>query len=79
MPPGAEPSPAEHPRPSSLGAGVLPRGLRLAQIIRGSTFLIERFVSPTPVRIRVDGRGTAFTDINWRFLNEPAGSGMGSL
>jgi hypothetical protein len=79
MPSGAEPSPAEHPRPSSLGAGVLPRGLRLAQIIRGSTFLIERFVSPTPVRIRVDGRGTAFTDINWRFLNEPAGSGMGSL
>jgi hypothetical protein len=79
MPVGAEPSPAEHPRPSSLGAGGLPRGLRLAQVIRGSTFLVERFVATTRVAVRVDGRGTAFTARSWRFLNEPAGSGMGGL
>jgi uncharacterized membrane protein len=79
MPLGAEPSPAEHPRPSSIGAGVLPRGLRLAQVIRGSTFLIQRFVATTPVAVRVDGRGSAFTGSSWRFLNEPAGSRTGSL
>jgi Dolichyl-phosphate-mannose-protein mannosyltransferase len=79
MPVGAEPSPSEHERPSSIGAGVVPRGLRLVQVIRGSTFLVERFVSSTPVAVRVDGRGNAFRARSWRFLNEPAGSGMGSL
>jgi hypothetical protein len=79
MPEGAEPSPSEHQRPSSLGVGVLPPGLRLVQVIRGSTFLLERFVASTPVAVRVDGHGDAFKDLSWRFLNEPAGSGMGGL
>jgi uncharacterized membrane protein len=79
MPVGAEPSPSEHQRPSSLDAGVLPRGLRLAQVIRGSTFLVERFIAPTPVSIRVDGHGNAFAAGAWRFLNERAGGRMGSL
>jgi hypothetical protein len=79
MPLGAEPFASTHERPSSLGAGVLPKGLRLAQVIRGSTYLIERFVSSTPVSIRVDGRGTAFKAAYWRLLNEPAGGLVGGL
>jgi hypothetical protein len=79
MPANGEPFPAEHRRPSSIDAGTLPRGLRLAQVIRGSTFLVERFRSATPVAIRIDGRGRAFTTNNWRFLGEPAGAGMGGL
>jgi hypothetical protein len=79
MPVGAEPAPSERQRPSSLGAGVLPKGLALAQVIRGPTFLVERFVAPTPVSIRVDGQGSAFRVGNWRFLNEPAGGRTGNL
>ena len=79
MPLGGEPFPSEHQRPSSLGAGVRPKGLRLVQVIRGSTFLVERFVASTPVSIRVDGQGSAFTASYWRFLNEPAGGHIGAL
>jgi Dolichyl-phosphate-mannose-protein mannosyltransferase len=79
MPVGGEPPPSEHRRPSSIGVARLPKGLRLAQIIRGSTFLIERFVSPTPVSIRVDGHGHPFAAPYWRFLSEPAGGRIGSL
>lgn len=79
MPAGAEPFSSEHQRPSSLGVGALPAGLRLAQIIRAPTFLVERFVAKRPVSIRVDGQGGPFTAVNWRFLAEPAGGRMGSL
>lgn len=79
MPAGGEPPPSVHQRPSSLGVGVLPPGLRLAQEIRGSTFLIERFVALTPVAIRIDGHGNAFTSTGWRFLAEPAGGRLGVL
>jgi Dolichyl-phosphate-mannose-protein mannosyltransferase len=79
MPLAGEPPPSEHHRPSSLGVNALPKGLRLAPLIRGSTFLVERFVASTPVSIRVDGRGSAFTASYWRFLGEPAGGAMGSL
>jgi Dolichyl-phosphate-mannose-protein mannosyltransferase len=79
MPLGAEPFASEHERPSSLGVGRLPSGLRLAQVIRGSTYLIERFVASRPVSIRVDGHGSAFAANYWRFLNEPAGGLAGSL
>jgi Dolichyl-phosphate-mannose-protein mannosyltransferase len=79
MPVAGEPPPGDHERPTSTGVGALPRGLRLAQVIRGSTYLVERFVASTPVSIRIDGHGTAFTASSWRFLDEPAGSGMGSL
>ena len=79
MPLWAEPAPAERQRPSSLGVGVLPKGLALAQVIRDPTFLVERFVASTPVSIRVDGRGSAFQSSYWRFLDEPAGGRMGDL
>jgi 4-amino-4-deoxy-L-arabinose transferase-like glycosyltransferase len=79
MPLGGEPPPSEHQRPSTLGAGTLPKGLRLAQVIRGPTFLVERFVTSRPLAIRVDGTGPAFTSSNWRFLVEPAGGRMGRL
>jgi hypothetical protein len=79
MPANGEPFPAEHRRPSAIDAGTLPRGLRLAQVIRGSTFLVERFRAAAPVAIRIDGRGRAFTTSNWRFLGEPAGARMGGL
>jgi hypothetical protein len=79
MPLTGEPPPSEHQRPSSLGAGVLPKGLRLAEVIRGSTYLVERFIASTPVSMRVDGHGNAFTAGRWRFLNEPAGGRMGGL
>lgn len=79
MPTVGEPPPGDHEPPSSTGLGPLPRGMRLAQVIRGSTFLIERFVAATPVGIRIDGHGTAFSASYWRFLDEPAGAGMGSL
>lgn len=79
MPVNAEPDPSVHQRPASVGAGVLPKGLRLAQVIKGSTFLVERFVAPRPVPIRIDGRGNAFTSSSWRFLAEPAGGRMGGL
>ena len=79
MPVAGEPPPGEHPRPTSLGAGTLPAGFRLTQVIRGSTYLIERFVAPNPVSVRVDGQGTAFRSSNWRFFTEPAGARMGSF
>jgi hypothetical protein len=79
MPAGGEPSPAVRPRPSSTGAGVLPKGLRLVQVIKGATFLVERFVASRPVPIHVDGTGSAFTSRDWRFLAEPAGGQMGAL
>jgi uncharacterized membrane protein len=79
MPAGGEPPPAQHQRPASLGAGPLPRGLRLAQVIRGTTFLVERFLASSPVPIRIDGRGQAFRASTWRFLDEPAGARIGSL
>jgi Dolichyl-phosphate-mannose-protein mannosyltransferase len=79
MPLWAEPAPAVHQRPSALGIGVVPKGLRLAQVIRGSTFLVERFVASTPVSIRVDGQSSVFRSSYWRFLNEPAGGRMGNL
>jgi uncharacterized membrane protein len=79
MPLGAEPFASEHQRPSSLAVGVLPKGLRLAQLIRGPTYLVERFTASKPVSIRVDGHGNAFRAGYWRFLNEPAGAVMGSL
>jgi len=79
MPVGGEPSPAVRARPSATGTGVIPRGLRLVQVVRGSTFLVERFVAPRPVPIRIDGRGNAFTSRSWRFLAEPAGGRMGGL
>jgi uncharacterized membrane protein len=79
MPVGGEPPPSEHRRPSSIGVARLPKGLRLAQVIRGSTFLVERFVSPTPVSIRVDGHAHPFAARYWRFLTEPAGGRIGSL
>jgi hypothetical protein len=73
-----QPPPSEHQRPSSIGAGV-PNGLHLAQVVKGSTFLVERFVAATPVSIRIDGRGLAFNASGWRFFNEPAGGRMGGL
>ena len=79
MPLDAEPAPAEHSRPTALGAGSLPRGFALAQVIRGSTFLLERFVSPRPLAVRVDGHGVAFRSGSWRFITEPAGAGIGTL
>jgi hypothetical protein len=79
MPVGGEPSPAVRTRPLATGAGVIPRGLRLVQVVKGSTFLIERFVASRPVSIRIDGTGPAFTSGNWRFLAEPAGGLMGGL
>jgi mannosyltransferase len=79
MPLDAEPAPAEHRRPSALGAGALPRGFALAQVIRGSTFLVERFVALRPLAVRVDGRGGAFRSGSWRFVTEPAGAGIGTL
>lgn len=79
MPAAGEPPPGDHLRPSPPALGPLPPGLRLAQVIRGSTFIVERFLAPTPVVIRIDGRGPAFTGSSWRFLNEPAGGRMGSL
>ena len=79
MPVGGEPPPSAHPRPSSIPVAHLPQTLRLAQVIRGSTFLVERFVSPTPVSIRVDGHGHPFSARFWRFLTEPAGGRIGSL
>jgi hypothetical protein len=79
MPVDAEPAPAEHPRPSALGAGALPRGFALAQVIRGSTFLVERFVAPRPLAVRVDGHGAAFRSGSWRFVTEPAGARIGTL
>jgi hypothetical protein len=79
MPVAGEPPPGEHERPSSTGLGPLPAGLRLVQVIRGTTFLVERFVASTPVAIRVDGHGQPFTGHYWRFLNEPAGGRMGDL
>ncbi len=79
MPIGAEPDPSAHQRPSSLGVGALPKGLRLVQVVRGSMFLVARFVASTPVSIRVDGHGKAFAASSWRFLNEPAGGRMGRL
>jgi uncharacterized membrane protein len=79
MPLAGEPPPGEHERPSSSGLGPLPRGLVLAQVIRGTTFLIERFIASTPVSIRIDGRGKPFNGSHWRFLNEPAGGRMGDL
>jgi Dolichyl-phosphate-mannose-protein mannosyltransferase len=79
MPVGGEPSPVLRARPLATGAGAIPRGLRLVQVVKGSTFLVERFIASRPVPIRVDGRGNAFTSSNWRFLTEPAGGGMGAL
>jgi hypothetical protein len=79
MPVNGEPAPSVHQRPSSLVAGTIPKSLRLAQVIRGPTFLVERFVAARPVSIRIDGRGPAFTSHNWRFLAEPAGGRMGGL
>lgn len=79
MPVGGEPDPAAHQRPSSLRIGRLPQGLKLAQIIRGPTFVVERFLASAPVAIRVDGHGSAFRAADWRFLNEPAGGRMGGL
>jgi hypothetical protein len=79
MPVDAEPFPSVHQRPASVGAGVLPKGLRLAQVINGATFVVERFVAARPVWLRIDGTGSAFTSSNWRFLAEPAGGRMGGL
>jgi mannosyltransferase len=79
MPPGGEPFPGSHARPTSVEVGVLPRGFRLAGVTRGASYLIERFVAASPLPVEVDGRGRAFTGGNWRFLSEPAGAGMGSL
>ena len=79
MPVAGEPPPGEHPRPTSTGAGTLPASFRLTQVIRGSSYLVERFVAPRPVAVRVDGNGTAFRSSNWRFFTEPAGARTGAF
>jgi uncharacterized membrane protein len=79
MPVGGEPPVSEHQRPSSLGIGPVPRPLRLAQVIRGPGFLVERFVASSPASIRIDGHGQAFASATWRFLREPTGGRMGGL
>ena len=78
MPPAGEPPPSEQQRPSAIGAGI-PNGMHLAQVVKGSTFLVERFVSPRPVSIRIDEHSPAFIASVWRFFNEPAGGRMGAL
>jgi uncharacterized membrane protein len=79
MPVGGGSPGSEHLRPSSLGIGPVPRPLRLAQVIRGPGFLVERFVASSPALIRVDGHGKAFASATWRFLREPTGGRMGGL
>ncbi len=79
MPVGGEPSSAVRTRPVATGAGLIPRGLRLVQVVKGSTFLVERFVASRPASIRINGTGPAFTSGNWRFLAEPAGGRIGGL
>jgi Dolichyl-phosphate-mannose-protein mannosyltransferase len=79
MPIGGEPFPAYHPRPATPSLKGLPSALRLTKIIAGSTFVVERFVARSPVSIRVETRGSAFTAPGWRFLVEPSGAQMGGL
>jgi len=52
--------------------------LRLRQIIHGGTYIVERYISPSPVSIRIDPGGGIFSSA-WRFLYERPGSGVGSL
>jgi hypothetical protein len=47
----------------------LPEELKLRQIVRGSTYVIERFRARSPVMIRIDPTARIFAP-GWRFLFE---------
>jgi mannosyltransferase len=72
------PSGGDHPAPPLPTIGRLPRSLVLRKIVRGNSFVVEQFTSPTPVAVRLDPRGGVFSDA-WRFLLEPRGAQISGL
>lgn len=78
MPKRDVPSYTNADRPSSDPVSHLPYGLELRQVVKGDTFLIERYMSKTPVRVRLYPSAGSFSD-RFRFLYEPAGGKISSL
>jgi uncharacterized membrane protein len=72
------PSGGDHPAPALPTIASLPRSLVLKQIVRGSNFAIERFVSGSPVALRLDPAARIFNN-NWRFLLERSGAQISGL
>jgi hypothetical protein len=69
-------SDAIRPAPPRLRG--LPSALILRQVIRGATFVLERYTSSTPVTLELAPAAGTFSGL-WRFLYEPAGGSVASL
>lgn len=69
----AETDAVRPPAPRLIG---LPRGMHLERVILGPTYVIERYVSPVPVKLPLAPAAGVFGG-GWRFLYEPAGASFG--
>jgi hypothetical protein len=78
MPGNGFPSGSYHDRPAPPHVLGLPAGMELRQIVRGSTYVVERYTASRPVALDIAPSGGIFT-ARWRFLYEPAGSRVGDL
>jgi uncharacterized membrane protein len=78
MPNRGFPADTDAHRPAPATIAHLPAGLVLSHIIRGPTFVIERYRSTRPVQVRLYPGAGSFS-ARWRFAYEHAGGRVSSL
>ncbi len=78
LPDSAFPYGAGHHRPPTPVLAGLPAALRLAAVVRGDVFVVERYVARAPVTVDLAPIAGTFAP-SWRFIYEPAGGRVGSL
>jgi len=78
MPLRGFPSGSDADRPPVPTLSGLPHGLRLSRIIRGATFVIERYDARSGVTVAIAPAAGTFS-ADWRFLYEPRGGRISSL
>jgi hypothetical protein len=78
MPNNGFPSGSYHDRPAPPKLAGLPAGMVLRQVLRGSTYVVERYTARSPITLDIAPSGGIFT-ARWRFLFEPAGARAGEM